>query len=105
MAVSEITSLEQFEEVIKGNPKVVVDFTASWCPPCKMIKPIFAKLAEEQGEVKFVSVDVDEVPAVTQKYGIRAMPTFMMFKDGEKVDDLTGADQVALKTKVTALAA
>ncbi|UNI18596.1 hypothetical protein JDV02_004852 [Purpureocillium takamizusanense] len=104
MVVVEIKSLEEFNQVLKDNPRVVVDFTASWCPPCRMIKPVFAKLSEEKGEIKFVSVDVDEVAPVAQEYGISAMPTFLFFKDGKQVDDLRGAVPPELTSKVTALA-
>ncbi|KAJ1952510.1 hypothetical protein EC988_003519 [Linderina pennispora] len=105
MAVITITSLQQFEELIANNPKVAVDFTATWCGPCRLIGPVFHKLAETVEGVVFATVDVDDVSEVAQKNGIRAMPTFIFFKDGVKSDDLTGANKVGLETKVKALAA
>ncbi|KAI8320727.1 thioredoxin domain-containing protein [Martensiomyces pterosporus] len=105
MAVIEITSEQQFDELIKTNAKVAVDFTATWCGPCKLISPIFKALSEQYSDVVFASVDVDSVSPVAQKCGIRAMPTFHFFKDGQKSDELTGANKVGLEAKVKALAA
>lgn len=100
MAVIEITSAENFEEILTQNEKVAVDFMAAWCGPCRLISPVFKKLSEEYGDIIFVSVDVDKVAAVAQKYSVRAMPTFIMFKDGEKSDDMMGANKVGLEDKV-----
>jgi len=76
---------------------VVVDFTASWCGPCKFIAPIFAKMAEENPDVEFVKVDVDEADDIAAECGIQAMPTFQFYKGGAKVDAFSGAskDQLA----------
>ncbi|PFH57683.1 hypothetical protein XA68_14693 [Ophiocordyceps unilateralis] len=84
MAVIQITLEKQFDELLNSNSKVAVDFFAEWCGPCKVISPIFELLSTQFPEIVFLSVDVDKVEAVAQKYGIRAMPTFIMFKDGEK---------------------
>jgi len=105
MAVIEITSAEQFEEILGKNPKVAVDFMATWCGPCRLISPVFKQLSEQFKDIVFVSVDVDKVPAVAQKYSVRAMPTFMMFKDGEKCDDIMGANKVGLEDKIKVFAA
>ncbi|KAL5976638.1 hypothetical protein ACLOJK_020971 [Asimina triloba] len=70
---------------------VVVDFTASWCGPCKIIAPVLADFAKKFVDVIFLKVDVDEVKKVAQEQKIEAMPTFLFFKDGQLVDKLVGA--------------
>mmetsp|Transcript_127633 Transcript_127633/g.190290 ORF Transcript_127633/g.190290 Transcript_127633/m.190290 type:complete len:106 (+) Transcript_127633:63-380(+) len=72
---------------------VVVDFTASWCGPCKYIGPVFEKLAEENPEAEFVKVDVDEADDVAAQCGIQAMPTFHFYRGGAKIAEMMGADQ------------
>lgn len=75
-----------------NNPKlVVIDCFATWCGPCKAIAPKIAEYSEQYPDVAFYKVDVDEVPDVAQELGIRAMPTFVYFKDGQKVDEVMGA--------------
>ncbi|CAJ1946380.1 unnamed protein product [Cylindrotheca closterium] len=80
---------------------VVVDFTASWCGPCKMIAPIFSEIAEKNPDVEFVKVDVDEAEDVAGLCGIQAMPTFQVYKGGSKVDEMRGADSKGLTNMVT----
>lgn len=70
------------------------------CGPCKYIGPIFEKLAEENPDVEFVKVDVDEADDVAAACGIRAMPTFQFFRNGAKVDESMGADENMLRSKV-----
>ncbi len=71
-------------EVLKSKEPVVVDFFAEWCGPCKAMAPALAQVATElEGKVKVVKVDVDQNPAITQRYKISAMPTLMIFKGGE----------------------
>ena len=74
------------------------------CGPCQMIAPHFEAMSKEFANAIFVKVDVDEQEKIAQMCGIRAMPTFHFFKDGKKVDDLTGANIGAQKSKVQALA-
>ncbi|GIQ84324.1 thioredoxin [Kipferlia bialata] len=71
---------------------MVVDFFATWCPPCRRIAPLVAQWAEENPEVTFVKVDVDQVSDLGQRMGVRAMPTFIFIKDGKKVDEVVGAN-------------
>lgn len=80
------------EEVIKSNIPVLVDFWAVWCGPCKMIAPIVEQLADElAGQVKVGKLDVDSNQDTSIKYGIRGIPTLLIFKDGKVVDTIVGA--------------
>ncbi len=85
MANTPTVSDSTFDEVVlKSTEPVVVDFFAEWCGPCKAMAPTLDLVAAEmKGKVKVVKVDVDQSPGITQKYGIQAMPTLMLFKDGE----------------------
>lgn len=69
---------------------------ATWCGPCKVIAPKIVDLAKKYTNVKFYKLDVDEVPDVAQELGVRAMPTFLIFKNGEKVDEVVGANERAV---------
>ena len=79
-------------EVLKSAEPVLVDFHAVWCGPCKAMAPALDQVAAEmKGKIKVVKVDVDENPKVTGTYGIRAMPTLLIFKDGKVAAQHTGA--------------
>ena len=80
------------EEVIKSDLPVLVDFWADWCAPCKMIAPIVDDLSTEyDGKMKFTKLDVDENPQAAMKYGIRGIPTLLIFDGGSPVDQIVGA--------------
>lgn len=80
------------KEVLKSAEPVVVDFFAEWCGPCKAMAPALDAVAKEMaGKVKVVKLDVDQNPQVTQRYGIQAMPTLMVFKGGAKAAEQVGA--------------
>ena len=80
------------QEVIKSDIPVLVDFWADWCAPCKMIAPIVEELAEEyDGKGKFAKLDIDSNPKVATTYGIRSIPTLLIFKGGSPVDQVVGA--------------
>jgi thioredoxin 1 len=78
-------------EVIKSDVPVLVDFTATWCGPCKALAPIVDKFADEfQGKVKVGKLDIDESPEITAKYGVRSVPTVIIFKGGQKLNQHVG---------------
>jgi thioredoxin 1 len=83
--VIELSDASFDTEVIKSNVPVLVDFTATWCGPCKALAPVVEKIATEHaGKYKVAKVDIDDCPATAQKYGIRSVPTVLVFKAGEK---------------------
>lgn len=81
-----IESKNQFEETIKGQKKVLVDFFAVWCGPCNALAPILEEIASEHEEVSVLKVDVDKVPEVAAQYGIQSIPTLILFEEGKAVD-------------------
>jgi thioredoxin 1 len=80
------------DDVLASDLPVLVDFTASWCPPCRMIAPVLEQLAaEERHRLRVVQLDVDANPEVTRAYRVLGMPTLTLFRGGEAVTSLVGA--------------
>lgn len=80
------------EDVLNSDKPVLVDFWAEWCGPCRMVGPIVDELAGEyEGKAKIGKVDVDNNPEISTKYGIRSIPSLLIFKNGEVVDQIVGA--------------
>ena len=87
-----VTDADFDEEVLKSDLPVLVDFWADWCGPCKMVAPVVEELANDyDGRLKVMKVDVDSSPITASNYGIRSIPTLLIFKDGKPVQQVVGA--------------
>ncbi len=91
-AIVQVSDASFEEDVLKAQGPVLVDFWAAWCGPCKMIAPVLDELATEYaGKIKITKMDVDANKETPAKFGIRGIPTLIIFKDGEKVGEKVGA--------------
>ncbi len=93
--MSEVTEVKEADfktEVLDSELPVLVDFWAPWCGPCRMVAPVVEEIAQQyEGKVKVVKLNTDENPQIASQYGIRSIPTLMVFKGGQKQDMLVGA--------------
>lgn len=91
MNVQPVSDKDFAAEVVDSNETVLVDFWAEWCGPCKNLMPIIEEVAQEMhGKVKVVKVNIDESPEAPSKYGVRGIPTLMLFKGGKVIDTRVG---------------
>ena len=88
--VMELT-LENFNQEIRNNDLLLVDFWAEWCGPCKSMHPIFTRMAKKYKRIRFARVNVDNAHDIAMKYGVQSIPTFIMFKNGEIANTMVGA--------------
>ncbi|KAF1814194.1 thioredoxin-domain-containing protein [Eremomyces bilateralis CBS 781.70] len=88
------------EALAETNRLIVLDCFATWCGPCKVIAPTVVKFSDAYPEARFYKLDVDEVPDVALELGIRAMPTFLLFKNGENIGSVLGANPKALEAAI-----
>lgn len=95
MAVVNITQNNFKEEVLNAEKTVLVDFWAEWCGPCKMLSPIVDQIAQEHPEIKVCKVNIDDEAALAMEYKVMSIPTLVVFKNGEKVNQSVGVQSKA----------
>ena len=82
--------MKEFEELIKGEDLTIIDFSATWCMPCRMLKPILEQVADKMSDVNFYALDIDENEEIAKRYRIFSVPTLVAFKEGVVIDSLVG---------------
>ena len=100
--VKQLATKAEFDAEIASDKLTVVDFTATWCGPCQRIAPKFEEMSNTYSDCQFVKVDVDANAETAQACGISCMPTFHFYKAGQKVDEMSGANEEGLKQKIEA---
>ncbi len=94
------------EEVLQSEKPVIVDFWAEWCGPCHAVAPVLDRIVDERnGDLKLVKVNIDEQPALSQRYGVQSIPTMILFKDGEPAAAAIGAQPKPALERALGLAA
>ena len=83
--------METFDDIIKGDKPVLVDFFATWCGPCRMVSPIVDQIADERSDIKVGKINVDEQPELASRFGVVSIPTLVVMKNGKIVDQAIGA--------------
>jgi thioredoxin 1 len=91
----EITEANFEKEVLKSEITVLVDFSATWCGPCRKMIPVLEQLVNTNKNVKVVSIDIDDCPNLASKYGVKSVPNFLVFKNGLKVNSKIGMTTLA----------
>ncbi len=92
---------ESFGEIIRGNTPVLVDFTAQWCGPCRMMKPILEQLHQRMGEkLRIIKIDIDQSPSAAQAFNVQGVPTLLLFHQGKQVWRQSGVLQAGQLEKI-----
>ena len=94
--IAKVTTLKEFENLTQSPKLSVFDFYATWCGPCKAMNPFIEKFSETYKDVKFYKVDVDKLTDLSTEFGVSAMPTFALIKDGDVVSKVIGANPNAV---------
>lgn len=99
MSIRLLESREDFDNLLKeaGDKAIIIDCYADWCGPCKQIAPAYAKMAETYANVIVCKINVDDADDLAAFLGVNAMPTFFLYKNGEKIDELLGANKEKLE--------
>ena len=104
--MAEIIKTDTFEaEVLQSEKPVIVDFWAEWCGPCRAVAPVLDEIARERADLRVVKVNIDEEPALAQRYGIMSIPTIVLFKGGEPAAAALGAQPKRMLEQSLGLAA
>ena len=91
MAIVNITNANFKQEVLDSDKKVLVDFWAPWCGPCRMVSPIVDEIAEENAAIKVAKINIDEQPQLASQYGVMSIPTLLVFENGDVIEKAVGA--------------
>merc|ERR1712170_324815 len=103
MGMRELTTVEELDQYLKDNEKVVVDFYADWCGPCRTAAPVFEELSKKHPNVCFLKVNVDNAEALSTKYNVSSIPYFVSFKNGQKESFVIGFSESKLNKLVSSL--
>ncbi|EPX72983.1 cytosolic thioredoxin Trx1 [Schizosaccharomyces octosporus yFS286] len=98
--VNQVSKTEDFKAVIAQNKLVVVDFFATWCGPCKAISPKVDQFSKTYSDAEFIKVDVDELSEIAAEAGVHAMPSFFLYKNGQKIAEVVGANPAKLEAAI-----
>ncbi|CAL9202260.1 unnamed protein product [Musa hybrid cultivar] len=91
---------QNWESHSQTNKLMVIDFSASWCGPCRFVEPAFKAMAAQYSDAVFVKIDVDEIPEVSKQWKVQAMPTFVLVKGGQEVGRIVGAKKDELERRI-----
>ncbi|KAJ2745729.1 hypothetical protein GGI20_001953 [Coemansia sp. BCRC 34301] len=103
MAVIAVDDLAYFRRLLYSHQKVVVDFSANWCGPCRQMGPVFYELSGKYNEILFLSVDIDNAREIAREYRVTSLPTFILFNGGYAISSVMGANKQALEQGIKSL--
>lgn len=98
--VDSVSNEAEFAKILSENTIVVVDFYATWCPPCRLAAPVFGKLSLKYTAAKFIKIDVDKAPSISQKAGVSAMPSFQLYIKAKLTDTVVGFNQAKIESMI-----